>query len=136
MPLGAFYSKTTKRQKKKLNSEGDLQIFKSKKSGKRWILINGGYLNFKKAWGGKKADTVNLQWRGMSGGMLGDLSPLHYTDNSVTIGFRSAEMAKLASYHVLTGAGKSRVIRNFMGLTPPELEEIKKLIIQQIKIEF
>lgn len=133
MPLAAFYSITGKIHRKNLNAEGDLTIFTSKKSGKRWIAIEGGYKNFKEKWSHKKAQTVNLSF---SGQMLKELQVLEVGSSFAYIGFKSKQMAERASFHVLQGAGKRKVIRNFLGLPPVQQEKIAEFISKNIKIEF
>jgi len=133
MPLAAFFSITGKKHRANLNKEGDLQIFTSKKSGKRWIAIEGGYKNFKEKWSFKKAQTVNLSF---SGQMLKELQVMEVGDSFAYIGFKSKEMAERASYHVFQGAGKRRVIRNFLGLPSIQQDKIAEYIAKNIKLEF
>jgi hypothetical protein len=135
MPLGAFFERTTGRQRTRLNKEGDLEIFRNKRTGKRWVIIDGGYLNFKSKWSPTKAQTVNLQWRGLSGGMLGQLKNIGGGDNYRVIGFRTAEAAELAFIHSVGGAGKRRIIRDFLGITEEEIDEIKTIILNGLELK-
>lgn len=126
MPLGAFFANTTKKQRETLANEGDLQIFRSKSSGKRWIRIDGGYANFKNARFPQDGGAVNLQVRGSRGrGMMSQIAvlktePSSGGESSIVIGFLSSEAAQLATYHHVTGAGKSKTLRRFFGITPSQ----------------
>lgn len=53
----------------------------------------------------------------VTGRMLNDMQIVGVTARKVTLGFVTARSAELAFYHVESGAGKSRVIRDFFGLT-------------------
>ena len=55
---------------------------------------------------------------------------------SVTIGFSRSEDAGKAYYHVVSGAGKSRTIRDFLGLTDAEMEQVADVIARGIRFEF
>ena len=135
MPAGAFFSIATKRQRKKLNREGDIEVFRSR-NGSLWVRIDGGYKRFKETYAPQQNGVVNLSWRGMSGGLLGSLAVLAKDEESATIGFTSEEAARIASYHVLTGAGRGRVIRDFFGISEEQKKEIVDIIRQGIKIVY
>lgn len=131
MPLAAFLDKTTKRQRTKLNAEGDLQIYRNKRTGKRWVIIDGGYYNFKAMWSPKKASVVNLQWSGL---MLKSLQVENVSDTSAEIAFSQTDKAQLAYYHNISGASRSRVIRHFMGITDAQKQEIADFIASKVKL--
>jgi hypothetical protein len=131
MPLAAFLEKTTKRQRKALNKEGDIEIYQNKKTGSRWVIIDGGYFNFKSKWSPKKASVVNLQWSGL---MLKSLQVDNVTENSAEIVFSSADKAQLAYYHSISGAGKSRVKREFMGVTKEQEQKVADFIASKVKL--
>lgn len=61
--------------------------------------------------------TVNLRGIGPGLRMLDAIGVTAVGPRKVTIGFRTAEKATLAFYHVESGAGKARVIRDFFGLS-------------------
>ena len=131
MPLGAFLERTTKRQRTRLNKEGDLEIYRNKKTGSRWVIIDGGYYNFKATWSPKKAAVVNLQWSGL---MLKSLQVENVTESSAEIAFSQTDKAQLAYYHNISGAGKSKVIRHFMGITDTQKQEIADFIASKVKL--
>lgn len=139
MPLGAFFANTTQRQREALRREGDLNIYRNK-SGKRWIVIDGGYLNYKQAGSPSNRGVVNLQYRGKRGGMISQLGLIGADDASgvARIGFagQNSEAAQIAYYHVVTGVGKGKVIRNFLGLIPAQKEKIKEMVLKGITIDF
>ena len=43
----------------------------------------------------------------------------------IKIGFRDQEAAKKAFYHNVSGAGKGRTLRRFLGLQPAQIEELE-----------
>ena len=135
MPLGAFYEQTTKQQRTRLNKDGDLQIYRSKRSGARWVTIDGGYAMFKAMRFPNQNGVVNLSVRGNRGGMMGALQIIEERTNSVVIGFSSEEAAKLAYYHTVSGAGRSRVIRDFFGVTAEQLRELEEIAIKGVEVE-
>lgn len=49
---------------------------------------------------------------------------------------RQKSSEEKALYHNVTGAGKSRVIRQFMGLTASEEKEIEKRVEKHITLQF
>lgn len=66
---------------------------------------------------GAKVGTGSVDLR-VSGRMLEDMQIVEASNRKVVIAFASARSAELAFYHVESGAGRSRVIRDFFGLTP------------------
>lgn len=147
MPYGAFLQYFSFGAKDPENTAGirrynklgtGYSLFKTK-SGAIWALVEGGYLNMKKARFKTGETRVNLQVRGMRGGMMGDLQILSIEKlgddkREIVIGFRNAEAAKLAMYHQLLGAGKRKVLRQFLGITPQEMNDIAEEVAQGIKI--
>ena len=53
----------------------------------------------------------------------------------VTIGFSRLEAAEKAYYHSVAGAGPSETIRDFMGLTEEEIDEIAEMVDDAVTIE-
>ena len=53
----------------------------------------------------------------LTGDMLGKMGVTEVSARRVVVGFRTARAAEKAFYHVETGAGRSRVIRDFFGLS-------------------
>jgi phage gpG-like protein len=100
-------------------------VFTSKKSGKLWAVIEGGYAAYKQA--AYPGDSgVNLS---ATGAMLRSLTILSVDEATLTvvIGFTRTDEAVKALYHDQLGAGKSRAIRHFMGLTDTEQTELGEM---------
>ena len=55
--------------------------------------------------------------------MLANLSVVDTSDNKIVIGFDDPEAARIAYYHNISGAGKSRVLRKFLGLQEKQWED-------------
>ena len=83
------------------------------KSGKRWMLIKGGYKAFR-AMIGRKDDGDFLQ---DTGAMLQALTVKRKSDTDAVISFSSAKEAQKAFWLSQSGAGRSRKTWKFMGLT-------------------
>jgi len=74
-------------------------------------------------------DRVDLQFSGAMWGSFDhnvDLEKLQ-----IELGFNREELAKIASYHDVHGAGRNKIIREFLGLTEAELEEVNNFIIEK-----
>jgi hypothetical protein len=115
-PLAGITGKAQKSLGKRLH------IFTTKR-GALWAIIEGGYKAYKRAAYPQDGGTVNLT---VSGGMLGALAVVG-TDpatNTVRVGFSRQDAAELALYHNVLGAGRSRVLHRFLGLTDAELQRI------------
>lgn len=122
-------------QKKALKSleQSKLLTYFNTKEGKLWVLIQGGYAALKKAqYPGD--NTVNLSAKGS---MLRSLGVLSVDEGGGVIGFTRQEEAEKASYHILTGAGKRKTLRNFLGLSDATIhgdEKLQSLISGGIEI--
>lgn len=57
--------------------------------------------------------------------MLTALDTISASNNEIKIGFRDQEAAKKAFYHNISGAGKGRTLRRFLGLQPAQIEELE-----------
>lgn len=57
--------------------------------------------------------------------MLTTLDVISASNNEIKIGFRDQEAAKKAFYHNVSGAGKGRTLRRFLGLQPAQIEELE-----------
>jgi len=85
---------------------------------------------------GLQTHAVNLEF---SAAMFGSFDHnLNIKDLEIELGFNRLEMAKLASYHDTYGAGRGKVVREFLGLTEPEQKEVADYILQEFgrKIDF
>ena len=83
------------------------------KSGKRWMLIKGGYKAFRTMIG-RNPEGDYLQ---DTGAMLQALSVKRKSDTDAVIYFTSAKAAQKAFWLSQSGAGRSRKTWKFMGLT-------------------
>ena len=68
----------------------------------------------------------------------GMMQQLRYdlSDGGVDLGFDTAEKALLASYHNTKGAGRSKVIRLFFGLSTDEEQQLADLIDDDLAVAF
>lgn len=96
-------------------------IWRSSKSGKIWLRIQGGYKRLRELTG-REVDRVTLNW---SGQMLSALNVIEVNEaeRSVTIRFRNQRAGEIAGFHH-AGAGKNKVKRIFVGLSERELQEM------------
>lgn len=134
-PLAVPSGIATKRARKVLEGAGKLKYFKRR--GKLWMVVQGGYAELKRsiyanARGG--AGGVNLM---LTGQMLGGLQAKASGANAVTLTFDNAEAAQKAFYHQISGAGKRRVLRRFLGLRDDELKDpvLIQTLAQGIQID-
>jgi hypothetical protein len=103
-----------------LDKEGKITYYR-KKGRATWVVIEGGYLALKSAWyedGGK----VNMT---ATGKMLRSMR-VRLEGDKIIIEFSREEEAEKAYWHNVSGAGKSRVIREFLGLPDDQASEIAK----------
>jgi len=132
MPYPAYLNFSTKASIKRNKKNESVSYFK--RDGALFVVIKGGYNALKKERFQTGDNTVNLQVRGArGGGMLGELVTGDIKENSITVKFKTSETADLAYYHTVAGVGKSKVIRDFLGLPPSQLAEIENEIANKIK---
>lgn len=123
MPFGALTKAVRSSSAvKDLVKSGEAELFTNLRSHNTWIILKGGYEQFRKL-SGRSIDHVNLSWTGK---MLRNLKVLHVDPAlaSVTLGFSDPRSGEIASYHNELGAGKKKVTHKFVGLTAEELSEI------------
>ena len=126
--------------KRKRDALGELDADYFQRNGSLWAVVEGGYAAYKKkryqnSPGG--GETVNLT---ATGGMLGALSVTDVqtgaaNGTAVTVGFSRLEAAEKAYYHSVAGAGPSETIRDLMGLTEEEADEIAEMVGDAVTIE-
>ena len=87
-------------------------------------LRDRAYMKAVQAWEGKKKLVTLTD----TGNMLSALTVIdsNESDGTVTIGFSNAEAADIAYFHNVSGAGKGRALRKFLGLTPDQSKELMK----------
>lgn len=131
LPAGALWAQGSRTAARRLKRQGQIGYFR--RQGKLWAIVKGGYRAYKEARLGQ-GDQVNLT---LTGSMLRSLRVLRVDERegSVTIGFGRTDAAEKAYYHVVSGAGPSRTIRDFLGLTDEELDRVAEVIAQGIRFE-
>ena len=120
-PLAVPSGIATKRARKALQGAGKLSYFKRR--GKLWMVVQGGYAELKRAiYANAKGNTgtPNLM---LTGQMMGSLQAKAVGENAVVLTFDNQEAARKAFYHHVSGAGKRRVLRRFLGLKDEELKD-------------
>lgn len=135
MPLGGLAERVGKgvagRVFRELQGE-EGKIFTSKKSGKVWLMLTGGYKRLREL-AGRETDRVTLNW---SGAML---RALHHRGDiaaqQVVIYFSDARSEEIASFHH-EGAGRSKIKRLFLGLTQQEQERLERWAEGEIPRKF
>ncbi len=120
-PLAVPAGIGTKRARKALQGAGRLSYFKKK--GKLWMVVHGGYAELKKALYANAKGYTGTPNLAVSGQMLASLQAKTAGENAVVRSFDNAEAARKAYYQHVSGAGKSRVVRRFLGLTNDELKD-------------
>lgn len=123
MPSGALKIKARKQAIK----DSKLSAFNTT-SGALWYVVNGGYKSLREM-RGQNPEGDFLQ---VTGRMLGALSTLRATDNEIAIGFTDAKQAQKAFWLTVSGAGKSRALWRFMGLTKDNQEALAKYAAEVI----
>ncbi len=126
MPFGGLPTKALQNKVLKqggFGADARYKLFLTKKKS-LWVYIPGGYKTIRED-AGKSTGKATLSW---SGRLMRNLGIIATAPLEVTLGFRNAEEEQKAQWHNTMGAGKSKVIRKFMGLTDKEVEEIEKII--------
>jgi hypothetical protein len=123
MPFGTL-TKAVQRSGaiKSMVKDGRASLFTNLRSHNTWIILQGGYEEFRKL-SGRDIEHVTLSWTGK---MLRNLKVISASSSSgsVTIGFSDPRSAEIASYHQELGAGRKRVTHKFLGLTDEEVNQI------------
>lgn len=123
MPGGALKLKA----KKQAIADGKLLPFQTN-SDALWYVVAGGYKSLREL-RGQNTEGDYLQ---VSGRMLGALTTLRANPNEIAIGFSDAKQAQKAFWLTVQGAGKSRALWRFMGLTKESQEELAKYAAEVI----
>lgn len=108
---------------------GEFQIITTK-AGALWVIIGGGYKRYREL-SGRQNDKVDLNW---SGRMMRNLNimPGSLQADRVDVGFPSADERKKAEWHNILGAGRSKRLHPFMGMTAEEEVELTKFAGEEI----
>ena len=105
---------------KRLEKSGEISLFKSKQSGKLWMMVHGGYKSLRTL-AGRNPEGDFLAG---TGNMLASMTSRPQGDNSVVMGFANQRSAEKAFYLNVAGAGKGRKLWRFMGLTKENIDLI------------
>lgn len=111
MPAGRF-AKLTKKDKHSLHEDARLTFFMTK-ARKLWVLVHKGYRDLR-AIRGRSPSGDFLQ---DTGAMMRNMSVIRHDEYSATIGFLSPKEAQKALWLNVLGAGKSRKVWKFLGIT-------------------
>lgn len=119
----------------RLEDRDEASFFQTKE-GALWAIVEGGYAAYKAERYGQDSGQVNLT---ATGSMIRGLTIVDVQTAdaraSVTLGFTDPSEAEKAYYHSVSGAGKSRTIRDFMGLTDDELDTVTEDVADGIDID-
>lgn len=119
-PFAAPAGSIPQKVRARLDKDGKLSFFN--KDNKRWVFVQGGYKLLKAVKRPGDGGVVNLT---DTGKLLRGLRFLSIgNDGEIRIGWGDPELALLAYYHNVSGAGKGRVVRKFLGLPDDEIELI------------
>jgi hypothetical protein len=102
----------------------DVQAFTNVKSKRAWVILKGGYKQYREL-AGLQTSVVNMSW---SGRMMRNLSVVNISEDTVAVGFTSPEEAQKALWHNKLGAGKSHRKHIFLGLSQDELARVAKIV--------
>jgi len=122
LPYGALVAILGKQAVK---NEG-YRIYKNK-NGKLMAVLPGGYKKWRQL-NSKSDSPVTMNW---SGRMMRNLGIEKYESDAVWLGFPAASEQRKADFQH-QGAGKSRVIRNFMGFTDKEIGGLGDIAVKAI----
>lgn len=103
--------------------------------------LKGGYLNSdapgyserykkKRQQRGLQTDHVDLQFTGATWGSFA--SAVDVQKSEIALGFNRDELAKIASYHDVHGAGINKIRHEFLGLNDSELGIVNEFMIQEM----
>jgi hypothetical protein len=109
----------TRKRLKELAAAERIKPFRTKE-GKLWMVVMHGYRDYRQMIG---ADP-NGDFLQVTGAMMRNLNVIDADDESVRLGFDDPVQARKAFYLSVTGAGKSRRLWRFMGITQKQQNEI------------
>ncbi|MBU1096854.1 MAG: hypothetical protein KKB34_10270 [Bacteroidetes bacterium] len=98
-------------------------VFKSK-AGNLWVLVKKGYKEIRRK-ANKFNDHVTMQF---TANYIRDLSVLRTAGNVSELGWKNARNQRLATYHEVMGAGKSRRLHKILGMLKTEEDEMQAYI--------
>ena len=113
---------------KGLEKSDEIGIFKTK-AGKPWMVVFGGYKKLRE-YAGRSTTSDFLNF---SGKTLSALTSKPSGADMIKLGFTNARAAEIAFYLNVSGAGRSRKLWKFMGLTKENQEILKDELIQLLQ---
>lgn len=118
MPIGAVQRKSVLNNMLKGKYEDDTQLFTSR-SGRLWVAIKKGY-KWMREQSNKQSENVDLRW---SGRLMRSLKVIKVdtTKGEIEIDHSDSRNQKLAEYFNISGTGKSKKLRKYLGVTDEEL---------------
>lgn len=130
LPLGALSKKAQGLTARQMKEGENIKIFTNLKSRITWAILPGGYKQLREL-AGKEADRVTLNWSGSMMRAL-DITKVDESTHTVTLGFTDNRAAELAGFHQELGAGKSKTLHKFVGLTEDEMREVAQMAQQNL----
>jgi hypothetical protein len=109
----------TKKRLKELEAAERIKRFRTKE-GKLWMVVMHGYRDYRQMIG---ADP-NGDFLQLTGAMMRNLNVIDSDVDTVRLGFDDPVQARKALYLSVTGAGKSRRLWRFMGITQKQQNEL------------
>lgn len=118
MPIGAVQKKSVMHAMLKGKYNNDTLLYTSR-SGRLWVAIKKGY-KWLREQSQKQTANVDLRWSGKLMRSL-KVTKVDVAKGEIEIDHSDERSRKIAEYHNVTGAGKSRKIRKYLGITDKEL---------------
>ena len=130
IPIGGLPKRAQSRVWQMLKTgDPSVRAFTNVKSRRTWVVLSGGYKQFREL-AGLQTAVVNLNW---SGRMMRNLSVVNLSSDSVAVGFTSPEESQKAQWHNTLGAGRSHKKHVFLGLSSAELARVGEMVEQIIR---
>ncbi len=130
-----FWRPYSKKYAEKLKKAHEKFLIIQGANKKKGMLVMGGMAAIRKAF----ARSTTGDFLNFTGQMLTSLDVISLTAQQVVIGFRSQVAAEKAFWLNISGAGRSRKVWKFFGLTKENEEKLRSLIetrfAQLIKIQ-
>lgn len=107
--------------------------------GKPFKKYSAGYAKWKHKKKPQYGGKVNLTLRGLMLGAFGVIAHgVKGKDGFISAGFTDEEAAEEAYWHNVSGAGKGRVLRRFLGLRDKQWEDatLKDFLTEAVTIDF
>ena len=100
--------------------------------GNEFVRYSKQYESWKRRKGKGRTPMSKGDWMHLTGDMMGKLNIVEHDADHVVIGFEDPDEGEKAYYHCVSGAGTNHVIRNFMGLSDADIEDIEDDVQAQL----